>query len=195
MMARPDGVALVPRLAVSDEPPQVAFRLKVSDENMDALRKGMRRVVGPGGTAAQSRLENWDFLGKTGTAQACQGCPLKDHAWFVGMAGPKGKHPEIVAAMFIEHGQHGYFPSGFVANAINFYLNRKYGLPFDPYPTPRERYPRGLPVGAWAGAPIVDYQLTDTDTYPIVPGTANAATPADSTGSRKPVSSPAPHRP
>jgi len=171
MMARPDGVAFEPRLALSDAPPPIAFDLKVSEEHIDVMRQGMRRVVGPGGTAALSRLEHWDFMGKTGTAQACaagRGCTLKDHAWFVGMAGPKGKHPEIVAAMFIEHGEHGYFPSGVVANAVNFYLDRKYGRPFDPYPTPRERYPRGLPVGAWASAPIEDYVMTDTDTYPVV---------------------------
>jgi cell division protein FtsI/penicillin-binding protein 2 len=175
MMARPDGIALEPRLAVTDEPPQVAFDLKVSDENMEYLRKGMRRVVGPPGTARLSRLQHWDFMGKTGTAQACARCPLRDHAWFVGMAGPTGKHPEIVAAMFVEHGEHGYFPSGFVANAINFYLDRKYGRPFEPYPTARERFPRGLPTGDWWLQPIVDPVMTDTDTYPRV--RAEAQTP------------------
>jgi len=179
LIARPDGVALVPRLA-ADDSTAVAFDLKISDANLDVMRKGLRRVVGPGGTAAQSRLQDWDFMGKTGTAQACQGCPLKDHAWFIGMAGPKGKHPEIVAAMFIEHGQHGYFPSGYVANAINFYLDRKYGRPFEPYPTPRERYPRGLPVGAWASAPVEDYVMTDTDTYPSVRQGAPRPTPSAS---------------
>jgi penicillin-binding protein 2 len=171
IMARPDGVVLEPRLAVTDEPPKVVFDLKVSEDNLNVMRMGMRRVVGPGGTAAQSRLEHWDFMGKTGTAQACaagRGCTLKDHAWFVGMAGPKGKHPEIVAAMFMEHGEHGYLPSGYVANAINFYLDRKYGRPFDPHPTPRERYPRGLPVGPWAFQPVEDYVMTDTRTYPSI---------------------------
>jgi penicillin-binding protein 2 len=185
MMARPDGVALEPRLAMlPDEEPRVSFDLKVSEENMEYLRKGMRRVVGPGGTAAQSRLEHWDFMGKTGTAQACAGCPLRDHAWFVGMAGPKGKHPEIVAVMFLEHGEHGYFPSGFVANAINFYLDRKYGRPFEPYPTPRERYPRGLPVGNWAFGPVEDYVMTDTDTYPVLRPRTSADSTAQPGGER-----------
>lgn len=172
MLARPDGVSLEPRLAMlPDEEPKVHFDLKVSEENLESLRKGMRRVVGPEGTARLSRLQNWDFMGKTGTAQACamgRGCVLKDHAWFVGMAGPPGRHPEIVAAMFIEHGEHGYFPSGVVANAVNFYLNRKYGRPFEPYPTPRERFPRGLPTGNWWLEPVDDPIMTDTDTYPVI---------------------------
>ena len=181
MMARPDGVALEPRLAqLPDAEPKVAFDLKVSEESMESMRKGMRRVVGPQGTARLSRLQNWDFMGKTGTAQACamgRGCTLRDHAWFVGMAGPPGQHPEIVASMFIEHGEHGYFPSGVVANAINFYLDRKYGRPFEPYPSPRERFPRGLPTGNWWLEPVVDPVMTDTDTYPTL---ESRSTPADS---------------
>ncbi|NJD10894.1 MAG: penicillin-binding protein 2 [Gemmatimonadetes bacterium] len=186
LLARPDGVALMPRLAETDTP-RVAFDMRISEANLNIMRMGLRRVVGPGGTAAQSRLENWDFMGKTGTAQACQGCALRDHAWFVGMAGPKGKHPEIVAAMFIEHGQHGYFPSGIVANAVNFYLNRKYGRPFDPYPTPRERYPRGLPVGPWVNTPVEDYVMTDTDEYPSMrPGAPRPGAGAKPAGSNRP---------
>jgi penicillin-binding protein 2 len=169
-LARPDGVSFEPHLAVNDEPPKVSFQLHVTDKNLNYLRQGMRRVVGPGGTAAQSRLERWDFLGKTGTAQSCQGCPAEtDHAWFAGMGGPPGKHPEIVAVMFVQYGQHGWLPSGYVANAINFYLDRKYGKPFDRYPTPRDRYPRGLPVGNYVNEPVVDYNMDgDLDTYPTI---------------------------
>ncbi|MEO5511901.1 MAG: penicillin-binding protein 2 [Longimicrobiales bacterium] len=168
-LARPDGVSFEPHLAVFDEPPKVSFQLHVTDENLDYLRKGMRRVMGPGGTAQQSRLEGWDFYGKTGTAQSCQGCPAStDHAWFAGMGGPKGQHPEIVAVMFVKYGQHGWLPSGHVANAINFYLNRKYGKPFDRYPIPRDRYGRGLPVGNYVNEPIVDFPLTDHETYPTI---------------------------
>ncbi|HEX6694814.1 MAG TPA: penicillin-binding protein 2 [Longimicrobiales bacterium] len=168
-LARPDGVAFEPRLAMFDEPPKVSFKLNVTDENLDYMRQGMRLVVGPGGTAALSRLENWDFLGKTGTAQSCQGCPAStDHAWFVGMAGPRGKHPEIVAAMFVQYGEHGYVPSGHVGNAINFYLNRKYGKPFERYPIPRDRNRLGLPTGSWVYSPVTQYKMDDHDTYPTI---------------------------
>ncbi len=153
-VARRDGKAPVPRMVRTNEPPQVGLDLGIRDEQIMVLRKGLRRVVGPGGTAAMSRLPVWDFLGKTGTAQNPHG---DDHAWFVGIAGPWGKEPEIVAAMLLAHGEHGYTASGAVANAVNFYLNRKYGLPFDRYPTVRERLPRNLPVDwRWYMSEVVD---------------------------------------
>ncbi len=206
-LARPDGVAFEPRLAMLDEPPKVSFQLHVSDANLDYLRQGMRRVMGPGGTAQQSRLENWDFYGKTGTAQSCQGCPAwTDHAWFAGLGGQPGKHPEIVAVMFVKYGEHGWLPSGHVANAINFYMNRKYGKPFERYPVPRDRYPRGLPVGNYVNTPIVDFELTDHDTYPTidkiqaewekrgkqVEGLAKAAEPTPTPAKDKPANVEAP---
>ncbi|MGQ0814213.1 MAG: penicillin-binding protein 2 [Gemmatimonadota bacterium] len=154
-LVHPDGKARAPRLAMVDSAP-VTFDFHISRENAEFLKKGMRRVIGPGGTAPQSRLLFWDFGGKTGTAQACANCPLKDHAWFIGWGGKAGSDPEIVAGMFLQHGEHGYTPSGSVANAINFYLDRKYGRPFNRYPTPRERFPKGLPVSPEYYSEVVD---------------------------------------
>jgi penicillin-binding protein 2 len=165
-LARPDGVSFEPRVAVTDEPPRVSFQLHVNDADLDVMRRGMRRVLGPGGTAALSRVQNWDLIGKTGSAQSCGGCPPStDHAWFVGMGGPKGEHPKIVAAMFLEYGVHGATASGYAAKAINFYLDRKYNRPFNPHPIPRDGYQYG---GDWAYAPIVDYEYTDTAEYPTI---------------------------
>jgi penicillin-binding protein 2 len=155
-IVRPDGKALAPRLAVSDSAPPFTLDLGLTRDNAEWLKRAMRRVLEPGGTAPQSRLLYWDFGGKTGTAQACASCPLKDHAWFVGWGARPGVDPEIVAGMFLQHGEHGYVPSGYVANAINFFLDRKYGRRFERYPTPRERYPRGLPVTADYYTPVVD---------------------------------------
>jgi penicillin-binding protein 2 len=155
-MARSDGKALAPRLAMVDKD-SVTLDLGISGETVEWLRKGMRRVIGPGGTAQLTRLPYWDAMGKTGTAQACANCPLKDHAWFVGMAGPAGKDPEIVAAMFLQHGEHGWTASDFVAAGMNFFLNRKYGRPFEMFATPRQRFARGLYVDTdWLYSPVVD---------------------------------------
>jgi penicillin-binding protein 2 len=153
-LARLDGKALTPRIVQTESPPTVGIDLGINADQIRALRKGFRRVLGPGGTAALSRLPGWDFMGKTGTAQNPQG---DDHAWFVGVGGPFGAEPEIVAVMLLEHGQHGYVASGVVANAVNFYLNRKHGLPFERYPTPRDRIPRGLTMDwKWYMSEIVD---------------------------------------
>jgi len=152
-LARSDGRAVRPRLAVTDEP-EIAADYGLQSEHVQAIRRGMRQVLGPGGTAHLSRLPIWDFMGKTGTATNPHGL---DHGVFVGIGGPPGGEPEIVAAMILEHGERGAITSGYVANAINFYLSRKYGLPFERYPTPRDRLPRGLPVDwAWFQSPAGD---------------------------------------
>jgi hypothetical protein len=74
------------------------FDLGITPKNLDYLRKGMRRVVGPGGTAQLTRLRDWDFLGKTGSSQACANCGLPDHAWFVGIGGLPGQKAELSLA-------------------------------------------------------------------------------------------------
>jgi cell division protein FtsI/penicillin-binding protein 2 len=159
-IGRSDGKAFAPRLAKIDgAKDSVTLDLGISGESIEWMRKGMRRVVAPPiGTAQLTRMPYWDFYGKTGTAQACARCPLKDHGWFVGMGGPAGKDPEIVAAMFLQHAEHGYTASDYVASAANFYLNRKYGRPqFDVWITPRQRFARGLYVDTnWLYSPVVD---------------------------------------
>ncbi|HEX9106738.1 MAG TPA: penicillin-binding protein 2 [Longimicrobiales bacterium] len=142
-LAREDGQALAPRFVQTGASAPVTFRTYLQGAQVSFLRQGMREVVGPGGTAALSRLRNWDFMGKTGTAQNPHG---PDHGLFVGIGGPWGGEPEIVVATLIEHGLHGAIASGYAADAINFYLDRKYGRTFDPYPTPRDRIAHNLPI-------------------------------------------------
>jgi penicillin-binding protein 2 len=152
-LGREDGRVPAPRLAREMDVQRDTFQFKLDPYDVWFLEAGMRRVVGPGGTAALSRLRDWEFIGKTGTAQ---NPPNKDHAWFVGMGGPPGGKPEIAVTMFLEFGEHGYLASGFVAEAINFYLDRKYGKPFQEWATPRHRLARGLPINWNWNIPIVD---------------------------------------
>ena len=141
--ARPDGRIVVPRIVQTAEPPEFQGEYNIDKDQIAAIRKGMRLVLGPGGTAGLSRITDWDVGGKTGTAQNPHGA---DHALFVGWGGPHGQEPEIVAAMLIYFGESGsQTASGPVMNAINFYLDRKYGEPFDRYATPREKSRLGMP--------------------------------------------------
>lgn len=151
-VARADAKALAPRLARTDRPQPVVNDYNITKEQVDVLREGMRRVTAPGGTAALTQLLGWDFMGKTGTAQNSHG---DDHGWFVGIGGPTDGPPEIVATILIEAGLHGSDVSGWVGNAVNFYLSRKHGKEFVRYATPRERYRRGL--AAWPGQPPTNY--------------------------------------
>jgi penicillin-binding protein 2 len=141
--ARPDGKQVVPRMIQSQEPPELVGEHVLTERQLAEIRKGMRMVLRAGGTASMSTIGHWDVGGKTGTAQNPHG---ENHAWYVAFGGPQGEEPEIVAAMLVYYGRGGSAAaSAPVMNAINFYLNRKYGRPFERYATPRERSPRGLP--------------------------------------------------
>jgi penicillin-binding protein 2 len=147
------GRVPAPRLAADLDAPADTFDLALDPRDIWHLEAGMRRVMGPTGTARLSRLRDWDFIGKTGTAQ--NGTTL-DHGWFVGAAGPKGGEAEIAITMFLEYAHHGYIPSGYVAEAANFYLDRKYGRPFQGWATPRHRLPRNLRIGWDWTVPVED---------------------------------------
>jgi penicillin-binding protein 2 len=82
----------------------------------DVVLDGLWRVVNqPGGTAYGVRVAGLDLCGKTGSVQvvgqkeARKGHllpeQLRDHGWFIGFA-PKDD-PQIVVAVFAEHGEHG----------------------------------------------------------------------------------------
>lgn len=157
--ARPDARQVVPRLVQTHEPPTFAGDHDITQEQLAEIRKGMRLVLAGGGTAAMSTIDHWDVGGKTGTAQNPHG---PNHAWFVGWGGPPGEEPEIVAAMLIYFGESGSSAaSAPVMNAINFYLNRKHGRPFDRYATPREKSREGQPVD-WS---FIQRQVEDLPIY------------------------------
>ncbi len=59
------------------------------------------------------------IAGKTGTAQAP---PYPDHAWFVGFA--PAEKPEIVVAVFLEFGEHGYAAARIASKIIEAYLKQ-----------------------------------------------------------------------
>jgi len=142
-----DGRVRPPRIAAVEEAaPLPEWDLRLSAESLRWLREGLRRVVSPGGTAGLSALEHWDLMGKTGTSQNPHGA---DHAWFVGMAGPRGGAPEIVVAAILEFGEHGYTAAQYVAKAADYYLRRKYGMPIDTIQTLREHLLAGRPA-PWA---------------------------------------------
>src|SRR5690606_35855246 len=120
-----DGRLPPPRIAADSAPPgpEEGINLNIAAENLAHIREGMRRVVAPKGTAHLSSLEHWELLGKTGTSQNPHG---KDHAWFIGIAGPKGGAPEIALAAIVEFGESGSRTAApLVAKAADYYLRRK----------------------------------------------------------------------
>jgi penicillin-binding protein 2 len=143
------GTANAPHLVVSDS---LANRrivdLGLERPGLEAIWEGLRLVTEQEGTALQSSLARYKLYGKTGTAQNPQG---KDHGWFAGFAGVPGRQPEIVVAAIVEHGEHGDAVAPLAAKVVNFYLDKKYGQPFDPAPTLGERWRAGRAgsAGQW----------------------------------------------
>ena len=134
-----NGTAPEPHLGLEVDQRDVggAIDLGLSPEGLQTIWSGLELVVRDGGTALLSSLDRWQIYGKTGTAQ---NAPNPDHGWFVGFSGEPGGSPEIVVAAIIEHGLHGSDVAPMAAKAINFYLNKKHGLPFDAQPTLIERW-------------------------------------------------------
>jgi penicillin-binding protein 2 len=153
-LTAPGGGVPAPRLAQGVPADTFTFRTTARDRWY--LEAGMRRVTAPGGTAGLSRLRGWDFIGKTGTAQAPGNMP--SHGWFVGTgAREPGAPPEIAVTMFAAHAESGGMSSGYVGEAINFYLSRRYNRPFRMYATPRIASFRGFPADmAVLSLPVVD---------------------------------------
>jgi penicillin-binding protein 2 len=144
-----DGSAPPPRLRKTEDPPEGGWSLDLSREALETMREGLRGVVRPGGTAYLSSLEHWDLMGKTGTVQ---NPPNPDHAWFAGIAGPRGGEPEIVVVVIVEFGQSGSgVAAPLVAKTADYFLRRKYGIPVDSIQTLREHLLTGRPA-PWAAA-------------------------------------------
>ena len=144
-----NGTGVVPHFVMNDSvDDKQTIDLGLDRAGLEALWEGLRLVTESEGTALQSSLARYKMYGKTGTAQ---NPPLADHGWFVGFAGVPGGVPEIVVAVIIEHGLHGSDVAPIAAKTANFYLDRKYGRPFDPFPTLGERWRagRGGTNGQW----------------------------------------------
>ncbi len=121
-----------------------AIRMDLSSEDLKALWAGLAEVMAPGGTGYMSSLERWVTYGKTGTAQNPHG---EAHGWFAGFAGPPDQPPEIAVVVLIEHAESGSRTAPVATKAMNFYLDKKYGFPFDPAPTLFERLQAGRTSG------------------------------------------------
>lgn len=111
-----DGAAAPPHLIETEVERKQLFSLK--PQQLAALRSAMADVVSGRGTAGSAALQGIVVAGKTGTAQNSSNI---DHAWFVGFA-PYEK-PQIVVAVFLEFGLHGYSAARIATKVMERYLN------------------------------------------------------------------------
>ncbi len=120
--------------------PKVIRQVRVSPENMQLVQNALRRVVSNDGTAIESQIAGFEYAGKTGTAEFCDGeaqkilrlCgleetankPLPTHAWFIAYA--PAVNPEIAISVYIWNGGQGSGVAAPVAQRIiNEYFNLK----------------------------------------------------------------------
>ena len=137
------GVLVRPHVAFPDQfPPgfkQVAsyseqVKIPLDQQNWMTITDALAAVVSPVGTAPSARLPGIDFAGKTGSAQtisnqlkakmgASEKSKYKDNGWFVGVT-PR-RNPEIVVAVLLEEGEHGYFAARATAQVIKAYVEKQ----------------------------------------------------------------------
>lgn len=111
---------------VHEYQPTVIRKVPVDEKYLEMVRKGMWMVVnGKKGTARGSKIEDFEFAGKTGTAQVVKKQKTKqedlperfrDHGWFVCFA--PMENPEIAMAILVEHGMGGSKSAAPVAKYI-----------------------------------------------------------------------------
>ena len=143
-----DGVLRRPHVAFPDElPPDLrqtnaehpdAVKVPIGGSNWQTITDAMANVVNPIGTAPSAHLEGIDFAGKTGSSQTISNigkakltgskAKFKDNGWFVGVT-PR-RNPEIVVAVLLEEGEHGYLAARVCSQVIKAYVEkqRKRGL-------------------------------------------------------------------
>lgn len=108
-------------------------QLPVEPGSLRRIREGMWGSVNGGGTGHNAMVSGLDICGKTGTVQVIsnetkkviqrESAALEDHSWFAGFAGRD--NPEIVVAVFIEHGGKGGLTAAPIAREIFRAYNAK----------------------------------------------------------------------
>ena len=107
----------------------------IDAKNWEIITDAMSQVVEPGvGTAPSAYLKDIDFAGKTGSAQTISNAAkarlgalgkakFKDNGWFVGVT-PR-RNPEIVVAVLLEEGQHGYLAARVASQVVKAYVEKQ----------------------------------------------------------------------
>lgn len=93
--------------------------LTISEEDLDAIKDGMKGVTSDEGGTAHSAFANFNIEvgGKTGSASTRNG---NANAWFVGFA--PFDNPEIAIAVYVKNGQHGNYTAPVAREIFAQYL-------------------------------------------------------------------------
>jgi penicillin-binding protein 2 len=137
------GTLVTPHVAFPEELPKryvevnnynKVTHIDIDPQGWQVITDAMADVVNPIGTAPSAHLQGIDFAGKTGSAQTIsnQGkarlggkaaAEFKDNGWFVGVT-PR-RNPNIVVAVLVEQGEHGYLAARIAAQVIKAYVEKQ----------------------------------------------------------------------
>ena len=132
---------------VEEFEPELLWNLNASEENLAAIKEGMREVVSleDGGTAGKY-FQDYEYKdvvgGKTGSAQistSANNIDLENTAWFAAFA--PYEDPEIVVIACIPNGWAGARAYITVQEVIKFYLDRKNSKAEENIPAANELLP------------------------------------------------------
>ncbi|MBV9608323.1 MAG: penicillin-binding protein 2, partial [Acidobacteria bacterium] len=117
--------------AMAQYPAEV--KTTIDPRNWEVITDAMANVVNPIGTAPSAHLADIDFAGKTGSSQTISNsgkaklsgnkAKFKDNGWFVGVT-PR-RNPEIVVAVLLEEGEHGYLAARTCSQVIKGYVEKQ----------------------------------------------------------------------
>lgn len=174
--------------------------IPIDAKNWEIVTDAMADVVTPIGTANSAHLVGVDFAGKTGSAQTISNAAkarlangkseFKDNGWFVGVA-PR-RNPDIVVAVLLEGGEHGYFAARAASQVIKAYVEKRrkvmndvaYATPPGYVPTHAKVEPSAAAVGTETPA-----RLKTVQDQPA--GTEGSVSDATQKTTVKPESAPA----
>ena len=96
--------------------------LEFSEENMKAVREGMKSVTDDAGGTAYTVFKDFNIqvAGKTGSAETGKSVTSDIHAWFVGFA--PYEDPEIAVVVMVENGGHGWYTAEVVREIVAEYF-------------------------------------------------------------------------
>ncbi|HLJ86987.1 MAG TPA: penicillin-binding protein 2, partial [Candidatus Angelobacter sp.] len=164
------GVLYRPHVVAPDQLPEgmrtpvKTVRLPIDPQNWTIITDAMAGVVNPIGTAPSAHLQGIDFAGKTGSAQvisntlrkskAGAGSGFKDNGWFVGVA-PR-RNPEVVVAVLLEQGEHGYLAARIASQIIKAYVEKQRRIRNNPMLFSDKVNPDSVPMAALWNRPDAD---------------------------------------
>ena len=103
---------------VLENEPTVVEKIDITDENLKAVKEGMKNVVDEG--SAQAIFKDYPIKigGKTGTAQL--GKNVSNNAFFIAFA--PFENPEIAICVAIEHGVRGANAAYVARDVFDYYF-------------------------------------------------------------------------